>query len=385
MEIEIHKHTEALCAQRLKHGRTSCGDYYTDLRTEEATTFFLCDGIGSGIQAHIAAVMTAHRLKELVGSGLSLLEACGFVIKTMHEARTSEIPFSAFTVIKVLNSGSATILSYESPPPVVISDSFAYLPEQRHFELNNEILAECEVDLNSDNKVLIMTDGINQAGLGISLKQGFGPEGIASCLNELLKKNGFNPRILEELQDKACALNGGTNIDDATILAVYRIQGSVLNILTGPPANKLRDKTVSEEFTALKGKKVICGSTTAEIVAASLKKDIKPADISVAHYRPPSYNIEGIDLVTEGAVTLSQTLNILDEDSSLYDPASCVSELAKLLNESTLVNIWVGGAVNTAQDSIIFRQLGVLPRAKIIALLAEKLRKKGKLVMISSV
>ena len=109
-----------------------CGDYVTIERTAEATTAILADGIGTGVKARVAAVMYASRLMELIRLGFTLREACQKVIDTMHEARTSDIPFAAFAVCRILNSGHATILSYESPSPYFVAKTLAaYLPEQR--------------------------------------------------------------------------------------------------------------------------------------------------------------------------------------------------------------------------------------------------------------
>ena len=107
-----------------------CGDFVSIERTGEATTAVLADGIGTGVKARVAAVMYASRLMELIRLGFTLREACARVIDTMHEARTSDVPFAAFAVCRILNSGHATILSYEIPPPILVDRRLAaYLPQ----------------------------------------------------------------------------------------------------------------------------------------------------------------------------------------------------------------------------------------------------------------
>jgi len=97
---------------------------------------------------------------------------------------------------------------------------------------------------------------------------------------------------------------------------------------------------------------------------------------------PPSYFIEGIDLVTEGTVTLNQVYNILDEDPRNYEETSGVTELCNYLRAADRINIFMGLAANPASESISFRQKGVLSRHNIVPLLVEKLRRQNKLVVL---
>ena len=114
---DARRYIETSIAQKSKKTGNVCGDYILVERTPEATTTILADGIGTGIKAHIAAVMCASRLMELIRLGFTLREACRKIVDTMHEARTTDIPFAAFSVCRILNSGHATIMSYEIPEP----------------------------------------------------------------------------------------------------------------------------------------------------------------------------------------------------------------------------------------------------------------------------
>src|SRR5271165_399979 len=116
----LGKYVETVMAQTAKHTDGVCGDFVIVDRTDEATTTILADGIGTGVKARVAAVMCANRLMELIRLGFTIREACAKILDTMHEARTADIPFAAFSICRVLNNGHATILSYEIPPPVLV-------------------------------------------------------------------------------------------------------------------------------------------------------------------------------------------------------------------------------------------------------------------------
>jgi hypothetical protein len=136
---------------------------------------------------------------------------------------------------------------------------------------------------------------------------------------------------------------------------------------------------------ATKGLKVVCGSTTAEMVARTNGAKIIVNEISNAYHKPPSYEIQDIDYATEGAITLNQVYNILGENADKLDKDSSVSELYKLFHSCDTINFTVGTATNPGHESIVFRQMGVFPRDVIVQLLAEKLKKLGKLVSLTYV
>jgi hypothetical protein len=132
----------------------------------------------------------------------------------------------------------------------------------------------------------------------------------------------------------------------------------------------------------MNGAKVVCGGTTAQIVAKALEKPLLMEQNPQSMLAPPRHIIEGVDLVTEGAITLNQVYNVLDEDPDVFDEESGVTQLHKLLHEADRVNILIGGAINPATADISFRQKGILTRHKIIPLIAKKLEDVGKLVVI---
>ena len=92
---------------------------------------------------------------------------------------------------------------------------------------------------------------------------------------------------------------------------------------------------------------------------------------------PPRFELEGIDLVTEGAVTLNQVYNVIDEPLEKLTEDSGVTELCTFLQLADRVNIFLGGAHNRAHGDISFRQQGILTRDRIVPLIADKLARRA--------
>ncbi|MGD0659086.1 MAG: SpoIIE family protein phosphatase, partial [Syntrophorhabdales bacterium] len=165
-QADPDRYVETIVAQSAKRTGMVCGDFVMVDRMDEATTAILADGIGTGVKARVAAVMYANRLMELIRLGFTLREACAKVIDTMHEARTSDIPFAAFSVCRVLRSGHATILSYEIPSPILVDKHLAaYLPQPRSYPLGLEMIAETNCTLDHGDGIVLVSDGVTQAGL----------------------------------------------------------------------------------------------------------------------------------------------------------------------------------------------------------------------------
>jgi len=380
------KYIEVVIAQSAKRTGKVCGDYVIVDRTQEATTTIVADGIGTGIKARVAAVMCASRLLELIRLGFSLREACNKLVDTMHEARTSDIPFSAFSVCRILNNGHATIISYEIPPPILINNRLAaYLPKQHFISMGLEMVGEVSCVLELGDGIVLMSDGVSQAGLGAQYRMGWGAQGASDFINSCLAKGNDVKEIPGHILVKVKDISGTTYGDDVTCVVLFCREAKTLNVFTGPPGNKAHDARVVKEFMSAKGLKVVCGSTTAELVARINGVQISMNEISDAYHKPPSYEIPDIDFATEGAITLNQVYNILEESADKLDKDSSVSKLHMLFHSSDTINFTVGTAANPGHKNIIFRQMGVFPREVIVQLLADKLKKIGKIVNVNYV
>jgi len=364
-----------------KQNQIVCGDMVVCERTIESTIFVLCDGIGSGIYANIAAITCANRLMELAKSGLSMRTACEMVADSMHRAREEQIPFSAFSAVKILKDGQFTVYSYESPNPVLIRSGVARALKPAFFQAGYEVVGECFGTLEHEDAILLFSDGISQAGLGRGNSLGIGSEGVAEFCNRSLLPHGVTKQIPIELLDHVASLSGGKHEDDSTVVLLECRPATQLNILSGPPSHRSRDGEFIRRFMEMPGYHCICGSTTADIAGRELKLPVKLLNAGTSFGSPPEYALEGVDMVTEGAIILNQVYNILGEPYNALEGDSVVERLCGLMRAADVITFLVGNAINEAHDALVFKQIGIRPRHVAIRLLSEKLREMGKLVV----
>lgn len=382
MKAKEHLYIENYVAQESKRDNFTCGDYTLMKRTADYTDFVLCDGMGSGPKANMSAIMCANRILTLMENGISIYKACEKAVQLMHRARTEDIPFAAFSIVRINKLGHYTALSFEISPPVIVKNNIAEVLEQKHFPCAHEVVSECNGKLDDGDSIIFTSDGVSQAGLGIMQGMGWGIEGFCKFININLNKGLSLKEIANKTLNQTHRLSGRVHADDTTIAVLSAKQADIINILTGPPSDKKLDNIFVNEFMKSIGSKIVCGSTTAEIAARVLNKNVQIEDISTDFNQPPRYAIDGINIVSEGAVTLNQVYNILDVDTEELNMTSVVADIAKMMLDADIINIYLGDAKNIAHADISFKQIGIVERAKIVQLIVEKLENKGKVISV---
>jgi hypothetical protein len=377
-------HVEVQVTQTPKRAGEPCGDVVVSERNEAHTTLVCVDGVGSGMKARIAARMCASRLCGLLQNGFSFRDAFTAVAETMNQWRDPTKPYAAFTVARIRNDGVATSLSYDAPPPLLVSPRQATPLEGKPLRWGKALVTETESQLAPGEGLLLMSDGITQAGIGTQFPTGWGNAGVARYVRNALRSGQAIPQVPRLVHAEAQRL-WHTAGDDCTAALAYCRAGRVVTIFTGPPSQEHLDGDAVRQFMELPGTKVVCGGTTAEIVARWLGQQVEVSDDAISMVAPPRYDIAGIDLVTEGAVTLNQTYNLFDADVSQLRDRSGVTALCKVLKSADCVHILYGVTRNAAMDMLCFQQQGILPRHEILRRLVEKLRAAGKLVIVHNI
>ena len=379
----FHIDTESL--QASKRPGAPCGDTFLVRRSVYHTTIVVADGIGSGIKAHIASQMSTSRLAQLFEGGASLRDAFLNVAGTMSTWRDHSMPFAAFLLMRILNDGTATILNYEMPASLLVNRLEVDVIAAQPLVVPAGLASESHFHLLPGEGVLLMSDGIVQAGMGKHFQLGWGMEGVQEFLSCRVGQEVDFSRTARDVIDQAQAHDGSVSGDDKTVLLAHVREGLVVDVLTGPPLDKDSDKAVADTFCAAEGFKVVCGATTADIVARHSGEKVEVEQRPASYSTPPRYFIRGVDMVTEGAITLMQAYNIIEEESLVAQDHSAAGDLAALLQRADFIRFTVGRARNPANADIVYRKQGILPRDKIVPLLAQKLERMGKLVTVTFV
>lgn len=344
------------CHQIKKYNQNAFGDYFVSKRypDEERLVAVLSDGLGSGIKANILSCMTATMLLRFVeGEQIKIKDAAEIVMNSLPICQVRKISYSTFSVIDVNDEGHAKIVEEGNPDFLwikngeIINPPFDKIPSKTH---KNRCMKAYKIQLEQGDRLIFCSDGITQCGLGNpKLKLGLRREGLIKLV---LNKLAENPEISSsELSEYIVrqAKNIETDKkpkDDMSALVLYCREPRQSLVFTGPPYLQSNDAEYAKAFWDFKGKKAIAGGTTANLISRELNIPIvMDKNISIGKLPSCSY-MEGVDLVTEGILTLTQTLEYLDSGNLDIDNAA--GKLVKFLLDSDCIHFMVGAKLNQA-------------------------------------
>ncbi|HHV45942.1 MAG TPA: SpoIIE family protein phosphatase [Tissierellia bacterium] len=344
-----------------KYGEELCGDKVEIIRNNDRNIIVMADGLGSGVKANILSTLTSKIAATMLKNGASIVETVDTIIHTLPVCKVRELAYSTFTIVEICEDGSVYAAEFDNPPIFLVRNSELINIDKNEITIGNALVKESKFKLQKGDLLTIVSDGIVHAGIGGVLNQGWGWSSIGKYLNRLSQYEKSARNIVNDVLDTCQYLYIDKPGDDATVVAVKIREPEVINMFTGPPEDETKDKMVVECLMNEKGKKVVCGGTAAKIVARELKKEIKTSMDFIDPDVPPIASIEGIDLVTEGVLTISKTIERLNmylespyRDNPFYRlyKEDGASKLAKLfIEDCTHLNLWIGKAVNPAHQN----------------------------------
>ena len=344
------------CHQIKKYNQNAFGDYFTSKRypDEGKLIAVLSDGLGSGIKANILSCMTATMLLRFVEKQeIPIRKAAEIVMNSLPVCKVRKISYSTFSIIDVNDEGVARIIEEGNPEFLWIKNGEVMDPPFETIQsktFQNRCMKSYKIHLELGDRLIFCSDGVTQCGLGNGrLKLGLRRDGLIELVLAKLKEepeissSELSKYIIRQTQ------NIETNRlpkDDISACVLYFREPRSSLIFTGPPFNQKKDADYAKMFADFPGKKAICGGTTANLISRELNRPITmDKEISIGKLPSCSY-MDGVDLVTEGILTLTETLECLE--AGKLDVDNAAGKLIKFLLDSDCINFMVGAKLNQA-------------------------------------
>ena len=374
-----------------KNREELCGDKVEVLKTEDSSIIILADGMGSGVKANILATLTSKILGTMFREGAEIDACVETIARTLPICKEREVAYATFSILQIFRDGEAYLVEYDNPKCVFIRNKEIINYPYQERVIEGKKIREFRFHVELNDCFVLMSDGAIWAGEEETMNYNWEWDDMAAytlkCTNETLSA----ARLAAMLSQVCYDLYGQKPGDDTTVAVTRVIRRQVVNIFTGPPSRKEDDERVVHDFMKQEGKKVICGGTSANVASRVLKREIvtlvKHADPKI----PPMATMEGLDLVTEGVLTIGSALDLLhryenDEfDEAFFDALDAENGAAKLarllIEECTDLNLFVGRALNPAhQNSNLPFDLSV--RMNLVEQLKECAERMGKHVTV---
>ena len=337
-----------------------CGDHIDIVeQNENSTVIVLADGLGSGVKASILSTLTSKIISTMMAEGLSLEECVSTIAATLPICSVRGVAYSTFTIIHLINNETAELIQYDNPHVILLRDSKNYDYPKNELNINGKQIYKSVISLQENDIFIAMSDGCPHAGIGLAYNFGWKREDIIDFM-ETVSDLGYTAKTLSTMLIDECDKQYGHHPgDDATACVVRIRKREPMNLLFGPPRNRDDCDRMMSLFFSKEGKHIVCGGTTSSIAAKYLGKPLRATLNFEQSDVPPIAEIEGVDLVTEGVITINKVIeyakDALDKNE-LYEQWSIkqdgASKICRLLfEEATDINFYVGRAVNPAHQN----------------------------------
>ena len=387
-------------SQIYKHGQKIGGDVFLLDRAlgSNIITATLSDGLGSGVKANVLASMTSHMATKMSFSPLELGHSAEIIMDTLPVDKEKGISYSTFTIAKIVFNDDKSFINvelveYDNPDSLRFHGSetveWDKIWDKSRVTLNRKKAVKSEIvftstfSMEEGDRLIFFSDGVAQSGVslgrmpheqnrkptyyggalpsstrklaagrGIISSEEWGVENVRVFVRDLLERQpDIDSRALARaIVTEAYKRDNFKANDDITcaVIAVRKPNRALL--VTGAPRQKSSDKRLAEIVKEYEGKTIVCGGTTSKIIARELSRDIK-ADRRPAGKLPPGALIEGVDLVTEGMLTLTEVAERLENKMLLKDmPEDSAKRIISILREMDQLEIIMGTQINNETD-----------------------------------
>ena len=354
-------HIEVDVQQLKRHGQIVCGDVFhsKQIRAEGRSILVLSDGIGHGIKANVLATLTASMALNYSSFHTKPEVAANIFMRALPKSLDGKESYATFTILEIEDAGDVRIINYDNPRSILFRKGQLFNPKEieipiRGAENAGKILRIREFTPMLEDRIIFMTDGITQSGLGNTrFPTGWGIDHISSFAeNQIAREFEISATKLARKILNQASLNDSFEIrDDASCGVIYFRQPREFMLITGPPFYKIKDADFVQQIKEFPGKKIICGGTTAEIIAREMNIDVNIQHRFSEKSLPPAAKMEGFEIVTEGILTLGRVEEISENyNSDIRLGDSPPEEVVKLLIQHDSIHIIVGTRINWAHQ-----------------------------------
>ena len=373
------------------YGEQLCGDHVDIVEQDEnSTVIVLADGLGSGVKASILSTLTSKIISTMMAEGLSLQDCVETIAATLPVCSVRGVAYSTFTIILIKNNETAELIQYDNPQVILLRDGVNYDYPCTEMNIKGKKILRSSIKLQVNDVFVAMSDGCPHAGIGLTYNFGWKREDIIGYMEAIVAGEYTAKTLSTMLIDECYKLYGGKPGDDATACIVKVRRREPMNILFGPPSNRDDCTRMMSLFFSKEGKHIICGGTTSSIAAKYLGKPIRASLNYERSDVPPTAELEGVDLVTEGVITINKVLDYAKDylsENKFYeewnfkrDGASMICRL--LFEEATDINFFVGRAINPAHQNPDL-PINFNIKMSLVEELSKCLRQMGKRIKVS--
>lgn len=368
-----------------------CGDQISVVKPDEDTEIVvLADGLGSGVKACILSTLTSKIISTMMAQSMPVEECVSTIASTLPVCKVRGVAYSTFTILKICGNEEAEIIQYDNPHVILLRDGKNFVYPETATEMGGKTIYRSKIKLQENDVFILMSDGCVHAGVGMALNYGWQRDNIIEYMEKNYSADYTAKALTTVLLDECNKLYGYKPGDDTTVCSVKIRQRQPVNLMIGPPSDPKDVTKMMSLFFSKQGKHIVCGGTTSSLAGQYLGKPVLPSLDYLDPEIPPTATIEGVDLVTEGVITINRVVvyaqsYITDNEkfndwSYGLDGASAIARI--LFEEATDINFFVGRATNPAHQNPEL-PIGFNIKMRLVEQLSDALKAMGKKIKVS--
>ncbi|MEG0614605.1 MAG: SpoIIE family protein phosphatase [Oscillospiraceae bacterium] len=343
-----------------KHNEELCGDKVETIKKGDDTFMVLADGLGSGVKANILASLTSKIVITMLSEGADVSDVIETMTSTLPVCKERLVAYSTFSFIHIKGDGEAHLVEFDNPDTIILRDGKSMFLPREEYTISGKTIRETHIKLQPNDFCISFSDGVIHAGVGQLLNLGWEHHNVVDYLEKNYRSDATAFDEQNQLLQACNSLYMESPGDDTTVAVCKVRTPNVAFIMVGPPICSGDDELIVNELLKFDGTKVVCGGTTSQIVSKISGRELKIMLNYITPDVPPIGKIDGIDLVTEGVITLGKTYDILSRyenggvgrDNALNSRNDGASLLAQtLINRCTGAKFVVGRALNPAHQN----------------------------------
>lgn len=347
--------------QHFKTGKMVCGDTFMSrkIKKQDRSISILSDGLGSGVKANVLSTLTATMALNYSEHHFDIQKTAGIIMKTLPVCKVRRISYATFTIVEIESSGKTHVVEYDNPPYCLIRNERIIKPKREKIAIidqNDEekFLSYSTFTGQLGDRMVLFSDGISQSAMGTPMYPfGWGEERAYDyALRTIQRQPEISARNLANVMvKKAYEKSNYEAKDDISAGVFYFRNPRKLMLVSGPPINPANDKKMAYILSEFQGKKAVSGGTTANIISRELDQPISVDMSSYDRQIPPISIMDGIDLVTEGTITLGKVIEILEKGVRQdFNPGNGAERLVNMMMNSDIIHFLVGTKINDAHQ-----------------------------------
>lgn len=294
-----------------KQGEELCGDKVEITKSGKDTIFVLADGLGSGVKANILASLTSKIVATMLAAGAEISDVIETMASTLPVCSERQVAYSTFTVLRLSPDGQAHIVEFDNPDLILLRNGKSYPLDREYREIDGKTIRETHVELQEGDLCVFFSDGVIHAGIGKLLNFGWQHENVVQHLEKNAERYRTAHMAKEHLLSACNDLYMEEPGDDTTVCVCRARKPDIAYVMVGPPVDPEEDHRIVDELISFDGTRIICGGTTSQIVSKVTGKPLTTCLEYISPDVPPIGKMPGIDLVTEGVITLRKTLELM--------------------------------------------------------------------------